>query len=917
MEFQRRKVAALLGVAGCSWLAGGLSQAQDIRVNVTGSNIKRVDTETAAPIETITREQINQTGFQTISEVVRSITANNNGTIANEWSFGFPSGGAGVSLRGLGSNNTLVLLNGRRLANYGLADDGHYSFVDLNQVPFDAVERIEILKDGASAIYGSDAVAGVVNVILRQQYTGFTANATAGTSYKGDGTQYRGAVTWGMGDLTKDRYNFFATVDAQKQEAMPSTNRRQYIGTTNLEFMGLPDTRPGNPPLGWGTTSPLGNVRPVAGNNLTGPTLGAYQSLPGYCAPENQSDGFCKWDTKQFLDVQPEVQKINVFARGSFNFTDTTQGYAELSWFQSKVNSTISPNPLRVTAWPDVANSSIISSLTTINLPVGHPDNPFAANGQGARLYYAPFDIGGRTADTTAETQRYLAGVKGSNAGWDWDVGGLYIRSNLEYGLDHYINYPNLLQALNGQGGFGYYRIGANAGLNNPGIYSFIAPRLAYNIISENTQFDAKASRDIYKLDGGFAAIALGYEWRREEINNPGVPGTYSGDVVGLGYSAGVGSRNINALYAELYAPILKNLEVTAAIRYDDYSDFGSTWNPKIGVKWTVVPQLVARGTYATGFRAPGLYENGNSASAGFTSFIDPVRCPVTDLPVDCGAGSIVSITGGNPNIQPETSTNWTVGLVWEPVPAFNATIDYWNIETKQQITGGDPQSVINNPGAFPASVVIRDPNDVLPGIPNSGTILSVTAPYQNLDRTKTDGIDVSARYRFAQSDWGTFTASVEYTHILNFKRTFSNGITNQYAGTHGPTFLSSSAGMPQDKANFVLSWERGPWNVAGTIRYIGPMDDIESKEQPDCLTSSALGVDGFCTVASFTTLDLSASYKGFKNWEIFGSIINVFNRIAPFDYSAGYGIYNYNFNYALAGATGTMFNIGARYTFN
>ena len=145
MEFQRRKVAALLGVAGCSWLAGGLSQAQDIRVNVTGSNIKRVDTETAAPIETITREQINQTGFQTISEVVRSITANNNGTIANEWSFGFPSGGAGVSLRGLGSNNTLVLLNGRRLANYGLADDGHYSFVDLNQVPFDAVERIEIL----------------------------------------------------------------------------------------------------------------------------------------------------------------------------------------------------------------------------------------------------------------------------------------------------------------------------------------------------------------------------------------------------------------------------------------------------------------------------------------------------------------------------------------------------------------------------------------------------------------------------------------------------------------------------------------------------------------------------------------------------------------------------------------------------
>ncbi len=916
MRFQRRQVAAALGVGGLAMVVAAPSVAQDIRVNVTGTNIKRVDTETAAPIETITREDIQRTGFQTISEVVRSITANNNGTIANEWSFGFPSGGAGVSLRGLGSNNTLVLLNGRRLANYGLADDGHYSFVDLNQIPFDAVERIEILKDGASAIYGSDAVAGVVNVILRQQYTGFTANASAGTSYKGDGNQYRGAVTWGMGDLTKDRYNFFITVDAQKQQEMPSTNRPQYIGTTNLEFMGLPDTRPGNPPLGWGTTSPLGNVRPVAGNNLTGPTQGPYQSLPGYCPPGSQSDGFCKWDTKQFLAIQPEVQKINVFGRGTYNFTPEIQGYAELSWFQSKVDSTISPNPLRVTAWPDVAHLSVLSSLTTINLPVGHPDNPFSANGQGARLYYVPFDVGGRGTDTTAETQRYLAGVKGTNWGWDWDVAGLYIRSNLEYGLNNYLNYPHLLEALAGKGGFGYYRVGASAPLNNPGIYSFIAPRLQYDILSENTQFDAKASRDIYKLDGGQMALAVGYEFRREEINNPGVPGTYSGEVLGLGYSAGVGSRNVNALYAELYAPVLKNLEVTAAVRYDDYSDFGGTWNPKVGVKWTALPSLVLRGTYATGFRAPGLYENGNSASAGYTSYIDPVRCPVTDLPVDCGAGQVVSITGGNPEIKPETSTNWTVGLVWAPFPGLDFTLDYWNVETKNQITGGDPQSVINNPAAFPASVVLRDPNDALPGIPNSGTVLSVTAPYQNLDRTQTDGIDLTAQYRWNLAEYGTFTAALDLTHVFSFKRTFSNGITNQYAGNMGPTFLSSSAGTPQDRANLALTWERGPFSVTGTVRYIGPIDDIESDEQPDCLTNSALGVEGWCTVASFTTLDLAASYKGFKNWEIYGSIINVFNRIAPFNYTAGYGIYNYNFNYALSGATGTMFNIGAKYTF-
>ncbi len=911
MNFTKRRIAAALGVGGCALLVTGLTAAQDIRVNVTGTNIKRVDTETAAPIEVITREDIQQSGFQTISDVVRSITANNNGTIANQWSFGFPSGGAGVSLRGLGSNNTLLLLNGRRLSQYGLADDGHYSFTDLNQIPFDAVERIEILKDGASAIYGSDAVAGVVNIILRQQYTGFTANGTYGTTYKGDGDQWRVGLTAGAGDLTKDRYNAFVTFDYQKQDAAPSTNRKQYIGTTNLEFMGLPDTRPGNPPLGWGTTSPLGNVRPISPSGA----LGAYQSLPGNCPPDSQSDGFCKWETKNYLDVQPESEKINVFARGSFNFTDTIQGYAEVSWFQSKVDSVITPNPLRST-WAKVSDYTIVSSLNTVNLPVGHPDNPFNADGLASRLYYVPVDIGGRSSSTESTTQRYLAGVKGSTAGWDWDVGALYIRSDLEYTLKNYVTYSNFLQALNGQGGFGYYRIGANASLNNPGIYGFIAPTLLSDIKTENTQIDAKASRDLMKLDGGQLAVAVGYEFRREEVNNPGVPGTFEGDIIGLGYAAGVGARNVNAVYAELYAPLLKNLEVTAAVRYDNYSDYGSNTVPKVGVKWTVIPQLVARGTYAQGFRAPGLYENGNSSVGAYTSYVDPVRCPVTDSPADCGAGSVVAITSGNPYIEPEKSTNWTVGLVWEPTPGFNMTLDYWNIETKNQITGGDPQLIIDNPGAFPSAVVIRDPTDALPGIPNSGTIVAVTVPFENANKTTTDGIDLSARYRWANTNWGNFTASIEYTHIMSFKRTFQNGITNEYAGTHGPTSLSSAAGMPKDKFNVVLAWERGPWNVAGTVRYVGPMDDIESVEQPDCLTSSALGVEGFCTVASFTTLDLSASYKGFKNWEIFGSVLNVFNRIAPFDYTAGYGIYNYNFNYALPGATGTVFNLGARYTF-
>jgi len=493
------------------------AMAQDIKLNVTGTNIKRTEAETAAPVEVITREDIQASGLQTIAAVVQSITANSNGTVSNAFVNGLAAGSSGVSLRGLGANNTLVLLNGRRLAVYGLADDGQRSFVNLNQVPFDAVDRIEILKDGASAIYGSDAVAGVVNIILRQQFTGITATGTAGTTYKGDGDQFRGAFTAGVGDLVRDKYNAFITIDGQHQQAIATNNRRDYIGTNNLTFMGLPDARPGNPFSGFGSSSFVGNVRPVNASNTNGPA-GSFTVLGG-CAPSNvDEDGFCRWDTKDYLQIQPKTQNINVLGKGTYQINDTTQVYAELSYFQSKVNTQFTPQGFRTT-WYNTSTSSVIDS-TNIYLPVAHPDNPFGAN-QVARLYYAGADIGGRNSNYEDDTQRYLVGLKGANFGWDWDAGAMYIRNDGSIRSTGYINYQNLLQALNGFGGFGYYRVGANASLNNPGIYGFLSPSLSYTSVTENTQFDAKASRDIFKLDGGMAALAVGYEWRKEEASGP------------------------------------------------------------------------------------------------------------------------------------------------------------------------------------------------------------------------------------------------------------------------------------------------------------------------------------------------------------------------------------------------------------
>ncbi len=910
MKLQLRWLAVALGVGEIGLV--GHAYAQDIRVNVTGSNIRRVDNETAAPIETITREDIQASGLQTIQDVLRQVTANNNGSISPSFTNGFSASGTGISLRGLGPNNTLVLVNGRRMANFALADDGHASYVDLSQIPFDLVERIEILKDGASAIYGSDAVAGVVNIILRQQFTGLTVTGTAGTTAKGRGNQYKTSVTGGVGDLAKDRYNAFVAVDFQKQDANPMSQGRQYVGTNDLRFMGLPDARWGNPNSGFFPHSLLGNVAPVAAADPNGDS-GPFQSLPGACALANQDEGFCRWDIKDYIDILPSIERVNAYARGAYNLTETIQAYTELSYFDVKTVTRGIP-AFASAFWFDPSTNSVRSSLNAY-LPVGHPDNPFAASNQVARLLYSDPNVGNTDTQYRTGTQRYLFGVKGTSARWDWDIAGLYIRSDTDVTRQNFFLYDRLLAGLAGTGPYGYYRVGASGSLNNPAVYDWIAPDLSYTAVSKNTTFDAKASRDLYKLDGGQLALAVGYEFRREEVSNPGVPETNTGNVVGFGYSAAFGSRNVNALFAELHAPILKNLEVTAALRYDDYSDSGSTWNPKFGIKWTAMPTLVLRGTWETAFRAPGLYETSSAnAVAAFLSVVDPVRCPVTQSPADCQA-TILGVITGNPGIRPETSTAYTVGAIWEPLPGLSATVDYWNVEVKDQISIGSSQAVVNNPSAFPNAEVGRDTND-LPGIPNSGSLTYVRAPYQNANSVKTNGIDLDVVWKLNLKEHGTLTTQFQWTHVFNYDQTFSNGLTFDYVGTQGNYDVSSGSATPRDRMNLIVGWQRGPWSATGTVRYVSDYTSIPYQGVPtpdSCL--SALDSES-CHVASFTTLDLSASYSGFKNWQIVGSVINVFNRIAPFNPAAAYGNINYNYNYAFSGATGTQFNVGARYTF-
>jgi len=902
--------------------AGGPAFAQSTqqleRVEITGSNIKRTDVETASPVQIITREEIDRSGKQSIQEVLRTVTADGQGSIPGSFSNGFASGSAAVSLRGLGVHSTLVLVNGRRMATYGLADDGSRTFVDLNTIPLEVVDRIEILKDGASAIYGSDAIGGVVNIILRKNYAGGMIGGTLGTSQEGDGETVRAYGTFGVGNLETDKYNAFVSIETSKQKNIWSKDRG-FLGETNLTGKNFYDVTNGaNRPyfgLGPSSSSPFGVTRTPPGTGTRVNVIPCDAPIPGADGVDPET-GLCRYNSRVQQEIQPQVERFNLFGRGTLQISPTLQAFLEVGYFltKNKANGTLGANNDGGVYNPADPANPIFHGLMT--LPASHPDNTF---GVDRTLAYAPFELGGRDQSTKNETIRLVQAFQGSNAGFDWEIGGAYIKNRLENVNKGFIRYDVMQAALND----GTYRINA-PNTTDPAVLNAVSPDLRTTPTSSVKMIDAKMSHEIAKLDGGSMGIAVGGEIRWENQDSPPVPYTTAGEIVGLGYAAFSGSRRVEAIYGEITAPVTKWLELNGALRYDHYSDFGGTTNPKLGFKLTPINWLSVRGTYAEAFRAPGPAETGGS-SFGFTSV------------------GILSL--GNPDLKPETAKSYTLGLIIEPVANVSATVDFWKITRKNEIVQADPATII--PAGTPTSA---DPGTKIAGaVPNSfiyydsnGELSVVSGQYSNASKTLTQGVDIELRAKSRIGDAGTLSGAINYTYTDKFERTDALGNKLSYAGTHGPIVLSAGAGTPSDRASFSLTWDRGPFAITGVVNYVGSIkykdhkgetvtdngdgtvtDDVNgifynSNGATNC---SAFTLDGEpykgCKLPSFTTLDLFGRWSPAKNWDINVSIQNVFDTKAPFDaYLVNtYGI-NYNQTWHQSGAVGRFFTVGAKYTF-
>ena len=898
------------------------------RIEVTGSRIMRTDSETASPVQVIQRQEIDRTGKTNLGEYLQSLTVDGSGSVPKSFGAGFASGASGVSLRGLGAGSTLVLVNGRRIASYGLADDGQKVFTDLSIIPLEAVERVEVLKDGASSIYGSDAIAGVVNVILRRDFDGAVLKGSYGTSGDGDGNERKFSVTWGTGDLAQDGFNFFFSAEAAKSDEIYVRDRRnrKWIGNGDISRYGYDPTSFGglfgfiSDPNSLGGTSynsPTGAVQAVGqpGSPVV-PLQGADACSQLSTATIQDPNGGCVWDSAQFTSLQPEQEYVNFFSRGTFALSDTTEFYAEFGYGKKKSSFHNTPNAVSGTwASPDGGAINANDGPDATIIGADHPDNPL---GVDAGLRYSAFDVGPRTVDVDNQFARLLVGVKGIAGDWDYDVGYLHSETNLTSRRNGYLRYSRVREVLTDgdNSPVGWWRLGANAGENPQVLYDYIAPTIGTTAETRLEVVDAKVSRSLADLRGGALGLAIGAEWRRDVATLPPVTYTDQSDIIGLGYSAYDGAQEVTAAYVELNAPVLESLELNAALRMDDYKDGENSVTPKFGVKWKPASWIALRGTYAEGFRAPNPAETAGS-SVGFATASNPVRCaidvdpgtPGTQRPVNC-PGPVAFINRPNQDLEPEESKSYSAGIVLQPTESTTLTLDAWQIKRENEIT---TQSLAD---ALASGDYIAG-DDLVNGVAGSGSLLAVFTSYINATSTKVSGIDLDARQSFDMGNAGRLSLDLQWSHVSKYEFVDTDGTRYDFAGTHDNCNVTNCLGTPKDRINFGATWDIGDWSVSGVANYRGKFDNVAPYAVgPGCAATYANGDDapGGCEIPSFTSIDLSANWRATDALEVFGSVQNATDRIAPLDPTT-YGGLNYN-PLDFSGAIGRFYTLGVKYSF-
>lgn len=799
------------------------------KVTVTGSSIKGVAAQSASPITVIKGEDLINQGVTTVEEALSKVSANQAGFVTSQNIGKSNTSGSSANLRGIGTDKTLVLLNGRRLANSPFST----SETNLNIIPLAMVERIEVLRDGASAIYGADAVGGVINFITKKQYEGGGISAGLYAPEEKGGGKYDVSIFGGYGDLDEQGFNVYGVVDYRETDKIMAKDRKV--------------SRRGGliPELGMKIGSTAGFPANVSDANLgiTNPYLNSNCNN----APNTFVSGTrCLLNTQALIGIVPEEENLSVLGRATVKLSDNFNAVGEYTYSRSEVTTSIAP---------DVWAGSLVLPSTSKYFP-GQGITPELVGSSGKDLpLYLRSQAGNRVSQSINESNRIFAGIEGEAFGWDMNGGVTYAKSEAtDNFVSGYLNQSKVQQALS-DGTLNPFGPQAAA---DQGKWSTFDVKGKTNVASlDSTTVDFTVSRPIFKLPAGDVGFALGGSYTTQDWDakvNSEIVAQVPGSGVDPTKPISHGERDIAAVFTEFQVPLLKNLELQLAARYDDYSDFGDTFNPKVALRWEPIKQLMFRTSYSTGFRAPSLWEINSPQSETYTNsnFDNPRVCgadgkPTTPAYADqCGL-QFKRKQGGNPDLQAEESTSYTAGFVFEPIKNLVLTADYYNIEIKGLVDSIEPDDIFDKQDLYGDLIVY--------GADNRIQYLNTTL--QNMGGLKTQGIDLSLNYLTPMTATGRFGFGIDGTYVIKMDyQTEKGGDWEGYVGVY------DDPAVVRWKHTANLNWSYENWKMVFEQQFTRGYHD--SSEERD--------------VGDYTLYNVSGTYKGFKNLELTGGIKNIFD---------------------------------------
>lgn len=804
---------------------------------VTGSRIRRIDAETPQPVVAITRADFEATGFTSVGDALRALPIVSGTSLTSiDGGTSFTPGTNSINLRGLGNNNTLVLVNGRRAAPYGSPGFNGFQVVfDFNSIPTAAIESIEVLKDGASAIYGSDAVAGVVDIRLRKDYQGMSSELSIGNTFNTDSFEKGGFVIVGA---TAGKASVVTTFDWRERNAMYARDN-DFTASADGSAVGGFDQR--------SSANVIANVRGLA-DRVTFPAGRAT-----FATPQTNPTLAAAIPTNNFYNFQedsgffPETRSFGFYTRGNYELTEMLNFFTEVSFRRSEVRIDAAPTPLFAT------NENGDSASGTIVFPSTNPYNPFGQDITDLR--WRMLAVGNRVNDVTSDVPRVLVGLEGEiNENWSWETAALYTKTQTT-NTNQGTVFDNLTQeAFNGVVIEGETLYLNPFGPNDPRVLDYISGENPNNDTYEIRSVDASVSGLLFDLPAGPLGIAAGVEAREEEIQNIGTIANFTGNVVGGSSGANTfGSREVFAGYVELAVPIVEQVEVQLAARYEDYSDFGTTTKPKVAVKWRPLPELILRASYGESFLAPNLPYLYTTQSVSFSPqfLADPLR-PQDPL------NQVRQLGGGNPGLQPEETDVTYAGIVVSPFNrkrdsifrSLTFTVDFIEFDQTNLIDSLDAADILDNLELY-GDLVIR--NAPAPG-ETVGTISSVITTFQNLASAKYIGYDFGVTWDHDFDTVGNFRVNLGATLIDSY--TFEGF---EQAGTWS---------VPEWRGTATVAWRRGDWAASTFVTYVGAYEQQFTEGD----------------VNEQWLINPQVAYSGFADMTITLGVRNVFDKAPPLD---------------------------------